>query len=72
MKTGVVSKPVRPAERGESFSVAVRLFDLGQIVARSSAVEAWGRTILLRCLQRHVRGDWGCVDFEDGNHNFSL
>ena len=46
------------------------LFPLGQIVATPGALDASrdpGQ--FLELLARHVRGDWGCVDPEDGEAN---
>lgn len=46
------------------------LFPLGQVVATPGALDASrdpGQ--FLELLARHVRGDWGCVDQEDGEAN---
>jgi hypothetical protein len=40
-------------------------FKLGQVVATPGALEACPSHQLDRCLYRHSRGDWGCVDKED-------
>jgi hypothetical protein len=44
-------------------------FLLGQIVATPGALEACRHDHLLRCLARHVHGDWGCVDKQDAATN---
>ena len=44
-------------------------FDLGQIVATPGALDACTPDLLLRCLARHARGDWGCVCAEDAATN---
>lgn len=52
-----------------------RLFQVGQVVATPGAVEAFTRNCQhpTTFLRRHVRGDWGMLDAEDGEANeFSL
>jgi hypothetical protein len=44
-------------------------FPLGQVVATPGALEACASWHLDRCLYRHSRGDWGCVDKEDARTN---
>jgi hypothetical protein len=44
-------------------------FALGQIVSTPGALEACTAEHLQRCLFRHSRGDWGCVDKEDAATN---
>jgi hypothetical protein len=44
-------------------------FPLGQIVATPGALEACPSHQLDRCLYRHSRGYWGCVDKEDAATN---
>ena len=48
---------------------AVARFSPGGTVATPGALEACGLDYLLRCLARHVRGDWGCVCAEDAETN---
>jgi hypothetical protein len=50
--------------------VAYPLFLLGQVVATRGAVGIGDMVLLNRCLNRHVRGDWGCVCEEDAQTNF--
>ena len=46
------------------------LFPLGQIVATPGALDASRYPCqFLELLARHVRGDWGCIDPEDGEAN---
>lgn len=44
-------------------------FDLGQVLSTRGALGACSPELLLSCLQRHARGDWGCVDAEDAITN---
>jgi hypothetical protein len=52
--------------------VAYPLFLLGQVVATSGAMSIGDMSFLARCLNRHVRGDWGCVCEEDWETNEAL
>ena len=45
------------------------LFLLGQVVATQGAMSIGDVPLLNRCLNRHVRGDWGCVSEEDRETN---
>jgi hypothetical protein len=45
------------------------LFLLGQVVATNGAMSIGDMSFLARCLNRHVRGDWGCVCEEDWETN---
>jgi hypothetical protein len=45
------------------------LFLLGQIVATRGAMSIGNVFLLNRCLNRHVRGDWGHVCEEDAKTN---
>lgn len=45
------------------------LFLLGQMVATQGALAKGDLSLLNRCLNRHVRGDWGCVCEEDAKTN---
>ena len=44
-------------------------FPLGQIVATAQAMAALTREDIQLALQRHVEGDWGEVEKEDGEAN---
>lgn len=44
-------------------------FSLGQIVATAQAMAALTREDIQLALQRHVEGDWGDVEKEDGEDN---
>ena len=46
-----------------------RLVSPGQVVATHGALEACPLPQLDRCLYRHSRGDWGCVDKQDAKRN---
>jgi hypothetical protein len=48
---------------------ACPLFLLGQVVATNGAMSIGDMSLLNRCLNRHVRGDWGCVCEEDWETN---
>ena len=48
---------------------AYPLFLLGQVVATQGAMSIGDMPLLNRCLNRHVRGDWGCVCEEDRETN---
>ena len=52
------------------FTVPVRLFDLGQIVATPGVLEVCSPERLRDCLSRHIRGDWGHVCADDKALNF--
>ena len=49
--------------------VTYPLFLLGQVVATNGAMGVGDMSLLARCLNRHVRGDWGCVCEEDWETN---
>ena len=49
--------------------VTYPLFLLGQVVATQGAMSIGDMALLNRCLNRHVRGDWGCVCEEDRETN---
>jgi hypothetical protein len=49
--------------------VSYPLFMLGQVVATRGAMDIGDMPLLNRCLNRHVRGDWGCVCEEDRDTN---
>jgi hypothetical protein len=49
--------------------VAYPLFLLGQVVATQGAMGIGDMSLLNRCLNRHVHGDWGCVCEEDAQTN---
>ena len=49
--------------------VAYPLFMLGQIVVTSGAMSIEDISLLNRCLNRHVRGDWGHVCEENALTN---
>jgi hypothetical protein len=44
-------------------------FAAGATVATPGALEACTFDYMLRCLKRHLRGDWGCVCAEDAETN---
>jgi hypothetical protein len=44
-------------------------FELGQIVSTPGALQACDRQHMRTCLERHMVGDWGCVDDEDKTTN---
>jgi hypothetical protein len=46
-----------------------KLFPPGDIVATPGAVEKIPHFQMLRCLARHLSGDWGCVGPEDAEQN---
>lgn len=48
---------------------ACPLFLLGQVVATNGAISIGNMSLLNRCLNRHVRGDWGCMCEEDWETN---
>ena len=48
---------------------AYPLFLLGQVVATQGAMAIGDMSLFNRCLNRHVRGDWGCVCEEDKETN---
>ena len=48
---------------------ALPRFELGATVATPGALESCTLDYLLRCLARHVGGDWGCVCGEDAKTN---
>ncbi len=52
------------------FSVPVRLFELGEVVATPGALDATTDAQRLDFLARHIRGDWGVVCPEDRKSNF--
>jgi hypothetical protein len=54
----------------EEFRVPVKLFELGRVVATRGAIDACPLEYMQACLARHLRGDWGVVDAEDGKANF--
>src|SRR5687768_6743346 len=60
----IASQPVFTREK-----VTYPLFMLGQIVATGGAMAIGDLSLLNRCLNRHVRGDWGCVCEEDALTN---
>ncbi|PTQ78939.1 hypothetical protein C8R21_1395 [Nitrosospira multiformis] len=60
----IESHPVFTRER-----VIYPLFPLGQVVATGGAMGIGDLSLLNRCLNRHVRGDWGCVCEEDAKTN---
>ena len=45
------------------------LFPLGIIAVTPGAIEAITGTAIFEMIDRHVRGDWGVVDAEDGYAN---
>ncbi len=45
------------------------LFPLGQLVATPGASESCPGPYLAQCLERHQRGDWGCVSAADAAEN---
>ena len=45
------------------------LFLLGEVVATQGVIKAVDQSLLECCLNRHVRGDWGCVCAEDWKTN---
>jgi hypothetical protein len=45
------------------------LFLLGQVVATQGAMSIGHMSLLNRCLNRHARGDWGCISEEDRETN---
>ena len=49
--------------------VVYPLFLLGQVVATQGAMAIGDMSLFNRCLNRHVRGDWGCVCEEDKETN---
>jgi hypothetical protein len=40
-------------------------FDKGTVVATTAAMEVFDSTTMSRCMERHVRGDWGDLPEED-------
>ena len=52
------------------FTVPVKLFELGQIVATQRAVAATTDEQRIAMLRRHLHGDWGIVGIEDRKTNF--
>jgi hypothetical protein len=55
----------------EEFRIPVQLFDLGRIVVTRGALDETTHEYRMKCLSRHVRGDWGCVCKEDWAKNFN-
>jgi hypothetical protein len=49
--------------------VSYPLFLLGQVMATHGAMDIGDMPLLNHCLNRHVRGDWGCVCEEDRDAN---
>jgi hypothetical protein len=49
--------------------IAHPLFLLGQVVATLGAMSIGDMSLLNRCLNRHVHGDWGCISEEDRETN---
>lgn len=49
----------------KDFKIPVQLFELGQIVATSGAMDATSHEQRMECLSRHMQGDWGHCDDED-------
>jgi hypothetical protein len=45
------------------------LFQLGKVVATSTVMGLLPGAFLLKCLHRHILGDWGCVCEEDAENN---
>lgn len=45
--------------------VLTRRFPLGRVVATSGALETFEYDWLLRCLARHMTGDWGDLGAQD-------
>jgi len=56
-------------QKQAAHQVAYPLFLLGQVVATRGAMSIGDMPLLNRCLNRHVRGDWGCVCEEDRDTN---
>src|SRR5579872_4696756 len=54
----------------QKFSVPIKLFELGNVVATRGALAATSHEYRIACLGRHVSGDWGCVCHEDRQANF--
>ena len=50
-------------------NTAYKPFSLGQIVATRGVVKTVPNSLLLECLGRHTRGDWGVVGPEDAAEN---
>ena len=46
-----------------------RSFPLGRVIATPAALAAASTPLLLKCLTRHARGDWGDIDPEDRGVN---
>ena len=65
-----MTKKLSPAERGVPFQVPQNLFNPGKVVATPGALAACTPQHLNACFNRHLRGDWGCVDLEDRQRNF--
>jgi hypothetical protein len=42
---------------------------VGRVVATPAALATFSQAFMSRCLERHVRGDWGDVGAEDGAAN---
>jgi hypothetical protein len=45
------------------------LFLLGQVVATKGAMSIGNWALFTRCINRHLRGDWGYVSKEDAETN---
>ena len=45
--------------------VKPRLLELGQTVATPAALATFPAPFIIKCLGRHVAGDWGDLDAED-------
>lgn len=45
------------------------LFGLGIVVSTPGALETFPQDFLVRCLSRHVHGDWGDLDADDKQTN---
>jgi hypothetical protein len=56
-------------QKQAAHQVAYPLFLLGQVVATRGAMSIGDMPFFARCLNRHVRGDWGCVCEEDRHTN---
>jgi hypothetical protein len=56
-------------QKQAAHQVAYPLFLLGQVVATRGAMSIGDMPFFARCLNRHVRGDWGCVCEEDRDTN---
>jgi hypothetical protein len=46
-------------------------FELGSVYATANAIARHPGEVLLACLNRHAAGDWGDLDEEDQEANFS-